>query len=49
LVFFDCIVVKNREDAKVSNRSVYVALAINTEGRKEIPGFGITSTEGAKL
>lgn len=49
LIFFDCIVVKSREDVKVSNRSVYVALAINIEGKKEILGLWIAPTEGAKF
>lgn len=48
-IFFDCIVVKSREDVKVSNRSVYVALAINIEGKKEILGLWIAPTEGAKF
>lgn len=49
LIFFDCIVVKSREDVKVSNRSVYVALAIDIEGKKEILGLWIAPTEGAKF
>jgi putative transposase len=49
LIFFDCIVVKSREDVKVSNRSVYVALAINMAGKKEILGLWIAPTEGAKF
>jgi putative transposase len=49
LIFFDCIVVKSREDVKVSNRSVYVALAIDMEGKKEILGLWIAPTEGAKF
>jgi len=41
LIFFDCIV--------VSNRSVYLALAINMEGKKELLGMWIAPTEGAKF
>jgi putative transposase len=32
VIFLDCIVVKSREDGRVSNRSVYLALGINMEG-----------------
>jgi putative transposase len=49
LIFFDCIVVKSREDVKVSNRSVYLALAINMEGKKELLGMWIAPTEGARF
>jgi putative transposase len=49
LIFFDCIVVKSREDVKVSNRSVYLALAITMEGKKELLGMWIAPTEGARF
>jgi putative transposase len=49
LIFFDCIVVKSREDVKVSNRSVYLALAINMEGKKELLGMWIAPNEGARF
>lgn len=49
IVFFDCLVVKSRDDGKVSNRSVYLALGINMEGTKELLGLWITGSEGAKF
>jgi putative transposase len=49
IVFLDCIVVKSREDGKVANRSVYLALGINMEGQKELLGIWIAQSEGAKF
>lgn len=49
IVFLDCIVVKSREDGKVSNRSVYLALGVNMDGHKELLGMWIAKTEGAKF
>jgi|GEM_PF-997954 len=37
-LFLGCIVVKIREDKRVINKSVYLALAINLEGRAARPG-----------
>ena len=49
IVFLDCIVVKSRQDGRVSNRSVYLALGINMEGHKELLGLWIAQSEGAKF
>ena len=49
IVFLDCIVVKSREDGKVTNRSVYLALGVNMEGQKELLGIWIAQSEGAKF
>jgi transposase-like protein len=49
IVFLDCIVVKSREEGKVTNRSVYLALGINMEGHKELLGIWIAQSEGAKF
>lgn len=49
IIFLDCIVVKSREDGRVSNRSVYLALGVNMEGQKELLGIWIAKTEGAKF
>ena len=49
IVFLDCIVVKSREDGKVTNRSVYLALGVNMDGHKELLGIWIAKTEGAKF
>ena len=49
IVFLDCIVVKSREEGKVCNRSVYLALGVNMEGQKELLGTWIAQAEGAKF
>jgi transposase-like protein len=49
VVFLDCIVVKSREEGKVCNRSVYLALGINMDGQKELLGIWIARNEGAKF
>jgi transposase-like protein len=50
IVFFDGIVVHVRgADAKVSPHTVYVALGIDMEGKKELLGLWIAKTEGAKF
>jgi len=49
IVFLDCIVVKSREDKRVSNRSVYLALGVNMDGQKELLGMWISKNEGAKF
>lgn len=49
IIFLDCLVVKSREEGTVSNRSVYIALAINMEGEKEVLGLWISKNEGAKF
>lgn len=49
IIFLDCIVVKSREEGKVCNRSVYLALGVNMEGQKELLGIWIAQSEGAKF
>jgi putative transposase len=49
IIFLDCIVVKSREEGKVCNRSVYLALGVTMEGQKELLGIWIAPTEGAKF
>ena len=49
IVFLDCIVVKSREDKRVSNRSVYLALGVNMDGKKELLGMWMSKNEGAKF
>ncbi|MZG32746.1 transposase, partial [Dickeya dianthicola] len=39
IVYLDCIVVKIRQNGSVINKSVFLALGINTEGRKELLGM----------
>ena len=49
IVYLDCIVVKVRQDKRVINKSVFLALGINTEGHKELMGMWIAENEGAKF
>lgn len=49
IVYLDCLVVKIREDKRVINKAVYLALGINTDGQKELLGMWISQNEGAKF
>jgi putative transposase len=49
IVFFDCLVLKVRQDKRIINKAVYVALGIDMEGRKDILGLWISENEGAKF
>ena len=49
ILYLDCIVVKVRQDKKVINKSMYVALGINMDGQKELLGLWLSETEGAKF
>jgi len=49
IVYLDCIVVKIRQDKRVINKSIYLALGINMEGHKELLGLWISENEGAKF
>jgi len=49
IVFFDCLVVKVRQDKRIINKSVYVALGVDLSGKKDILGLWISENEGAKF
>ena len=49
IVFFDAIVVKVRENGHIAKRSIYLALAVNMEGKKELLGLWLGESEGAKF
>ena len=49
IVYLDCIVVKIRQDKRVINKSIYLALGVNMEGRKELLGMWQSENEGAKF
>ena len=49
IMYLDCIVVKVRQDKRVINKSVYLALGINLEGQKELLGMWLSENEGAKF
>jgi len=49
IVYMDCIRVKIRQDKRVLNKAVYIALGINLHGEKEVLGLWIQENEGAKF
>jgi putative transposase len=50
LLYLDAIVVKVREDRVVVNRPVYIALGVDTDGRKHVLGLWLgKGDEGAKF
>lgn len=49
IIYLDCIVVKCHQDKRVINKSIYLALAINVAGQKELLGLWIAENEGSKF
>jgi len=49
IIYLDCIVLKIRQDKRVINKAVYLALGVNLEGHKELLGIWIAETEGASF
>ncbi|CAH2559827.1 IS256 family transposase [Cardinium endosymbiont of Oedothorax gibbosus] len=49
IVFFDCFVVKVRQDKRISNKSVYVALGIDRLGMQDVLGLWMSENAGAKF
>lgn len=49
IVFMDCIVVKVRDNQRVINKAIFVALGINLSGNKELLGLWMAENEGAKF
>ena len=45
----DCIVVKVRDNQRVVNKAIFVALGINLSGNKELFGLWLAENEGAKF
>jgi putative transposase len=49
IMYLDCLVVKVRENQRVVNKSVYLALGVNLSGYKELLGMWLAQNEGAKF
>lgn len=49
ILYLDCIVVKVRENNQIINKSLFLAIAVNMEGNKEVLGMWIAKNEGAKF
>lgn len=48
-MYLECIVVKIRQDKRVINKAIYLALGINMEGQKDLLGLWLSENEGAKF
>ena len=49
IVYLDAIRVKVRQDGRVINKAVYLAVGVNLDGLKEVLGMWTAETEGAKF
>ena len=49
IVYFDAIVVKVRQDGRVINKAIHLALAVNLSGTKELLGMWMTQNESSKF
>jgi len=49
IVYLDAIVVKVRQDGRVINKAIHLALGVNLSGTKELLGMWITQNESAKF
>jgi putative transposase len=49
ILYLDCIVVKIRQDKRVINKAIYLALGVTQEGKKELLGLWLSENEGAKF
>jgi putative transposase len=49
VVYFDALRVKIRDEGTVKNKAVYFALGLAADGSKEVLGFWIEQSEGAKF
>ena len=49
IVYFDAIVVKVRQDGRVINKAIHLALAVNLSGTKELLGMWVTQNESSKF
>lgn len=49
IVYFDALVVKVRQDGRVINKAIHLALGVNLAGTKELLGMWMTQNESAKF
>ena len=49
ILYLDAIVLKVRDNGRVQNKSMYLAIGINMEGDKEVLGMWMSPNEGAKF
>jgi transposase-like protein len=49
IIYLDALRIRGKEDGKSCMKSVYIALAVDFEGKKEVLGLWIAENEGAKF
>lgn len=49
ILYLDCIHVKARDNHTIINKAVYLAIAVNMDGKKELLGIWIGKNEGSKF
>jgi transposase-like protein len=49
VVFFDALRIKVRDEGTVKNKAVYFALGVDAQGQRDVLGFWLEQTEGAKF
>lgn len=49
IVYFDAIVVKVRQDGRVVNKAIHLAIGVNLAGTKELLGMWMTQNESALI
>ena len=49
ILFLDALVCKVRDEGRIINKHVYLAMGINMDGQKEVLGIWMEKTEGAKF
>jgi putative transposase len=49
IAYFDCLMVKIREDRSVRSRACYLAIGVTVDGDREVLGIWWQETEGAKF
>ena len=49
IVYLDCLIVKVKEEGQIVNKAVYLALAVNDQGHKELLGIWMAGQESAKF
>lgn len=49
IVYLDCIVIKIRDNMRVINKSIYLALGVSMEGQKDLLGLWMSENEGSKF
>ena len=47
IVWMDCVVFKVRENSKVINKIIYIAVGLKSDGKKEVLGLWLGKNESA--